>query len=301
MADVILYGQKGGGKHAIVPQYTGQCRIVSLAEDGSSGYMELLTSGTLTWKKNVIPSNVDVFCAGGGAGGMYGKTVGGAEYAGAGGGSGYTKTAKNVTLAASTEVVIGAGGAIAAGGGATSFGSLCTANGGEPGSMDGTAYGQYTGGKGGSGGGDGGRGYNNNVYTIICGSKGGSDGSNGVKTASGGSGVVGTGQGTTTKDLIGRKHAGGGAGGSGWYSSGAAASSEGGASDFENGKGENGANYSTTESGSGSASSKGGGGGGGFGGGGGGGASNSAKAPGIGGQGFAMIAWGNYRSILNLA
>lgn len=294
--DAVLYGQSGG-KTAFIPQFSGQGKITLLSDDGSSGYAEFTSSGVLTWKGNRVPKNVDVFCVGGGAGGCYGKTVQGAEYAGGGGGGGYTATAKNQTLPKETAVTIGAGGAIGAAGGTTSVGALCTANGGQPGSMEGTTYSSFSGGNGGSGGGDGGRGYNNSVSSSINGSKGGTDGGNGEKTVSGGSGKVGVGQGTTTKDLLDRIHAGGGAGGSGWYSSGSAASSAGGASDFEGGKGENGANYSASSGASGSANSRGGGGGGGYGGGGGGGASSSSKTPGVGGQGFAMVAWGNYRSI----
>lgn len=297
--DAILYGQKGGSP-SYIPQFSGQGKLMLLTDDGSSGYAEFTSSGVLTWKGNRVPQGVDVFCVGGGAGGCYGKTVQGAEYAGGGGGGGYTATARAQTLPKELTVTVGAGGAIAAAGGTTSVGTLCTAAGGQPGSMEGTTYTNFSGGSGGSGGGDGGRGYNNSVSSSVNGSKGGTDGGNGQKTLSGGAGKVGVGQGSTTKDLLGRIHAGGGAGGSGWYSGGSAASSAGGASDFEGGKGENGVNYSANSGASGSANSHGGGGGGGYGGGGGGGASSSAKAPGAGGQGFAMIAWGNYRSILEL-
>lgn len=300
MAGVILYGQKGGTP-SYVPQYSGQGKITLLSDDGSSGYAEFTSSGVLTWKGNRVPGNVDIFCVGGGAGGCYGKTVQGAEYAGGGGGGGYTATAKNQTLPKETAVTIGAGGAAAAAGGTTSValeGVTINAPGGQPGSMEGTAYSNFSGGNGGSGGGDGGRGYNNSVSSSINGSKGGTDGGNGEKTVSGGTGKVGVGQGTTTKDLLGRIHAGGGAGASGWYSSGYAPSSAGGASDFEGGKGANGSYYSTTGT---TDHAHGGGGGGGYGGGGGG-AMGTTKgaAPGVGGQGFAMIAWGNYYSILGL-
>lgn len=308
MADVILYGQKGG-KKPIIPIFDGKCRITPLKSDWSAGYVEFFTSGALKWAYDP-PKSVDLFCVGGGGGGLngdqgYNSSGGDATgYPGTGGGSGYTTTTLSQRLEAETEVIIGAGGSAGASGGVTSIGSLCSANGGETG---GTAvYSAYgRGGKGGSGGG----GYGSQGATV-----GGSNGSNSGSCSYkpyGGTEIdlTGIGQGTPTTDLLGRIHAGGGAAGQSWKEADiygrTGVSVAGGASDFAEGKGANGS-FIVTVSGADVTSGASGYGGGGFGGGGGGGGSrsswtNTSYSGGAGGQGFAMLAWGDYKNILGLS
>lgn len=300
--DAILYGQKGGGK-LTVPVFHGKSRAVPLKDDWSAGFIELYSSGTLKWAVSP-PETVDLFCVGGGGGGLNGdKGATGSPnydngYPGAGGGGGYTTTAKNQVLSAETSIIIGTGGSVGGAGGTTSIGSLCTANGGQPGTYP---YSNYA--KGGSGGSGGGG------YTAAGGSNGGNSAASSVL----GYDLTGAGQGTSTKDLLDRIHAGGGAGGqtvsynSTSYQYTSRASAAGGTSDFAEGAGGNGS-YILTSSSTNAYSGASGYGGGGYGGGGGAGggcasgfsAAAGKYSGGAGGQGFAMIAWGDYRSILGL-
>ena len=185
------------GKKPYLPLFTGKAKVTFLG-DGSAGYMEFYTSGTLTWLNDKVPPSVDLFCVGGGAGGANPTSAYGNAICG-GGGSGYTKTVLDASLPASIEILIGAGGAANAAGGQTSIGELCVANGGTPASR--------TGGKGGDGGSGGGDGHSN-IELSFPGGNGGTNGSDGTRY--GGTGT-GKGQGTPTTDLLGRVHAGGGA------------------------------------------------------------------------------------------
>ena len=293
----MIFNMAGAsGKRPFLPQYTGKSRIVFLG-NGSAGYMEFYTSGTLTWLDGKHPEKVDAFCVGGGSGGANGTyyTAENVTYGGGGGGGGYTNTVFAALLPDALEIAVGAGGMNGhpgSVGGTTSVGALCSANGGaSPTALPPfTHYGYRVGGSGGSAGGNGGRGYNNEVYTLRHGGKGGSNGGPpvNVETGSGSdAAAAGISQGTPTTDLLGRIHAGGGGGGRGWYTNGGPQipgnAGVGGASDFADGSGKPPSDASAST------------GGGGFGGGGAGGpAASSNTAGGVGGDGFAMIAWGDY-------
>lgn len=276
-----------GGKTPVYPQYTGTMNVVYLNDDATAGYAEFTSSGTLSWVNDQLPKGVkfDLFCVGGGAGGACSPTY--EDYHGwAGGGSGFTTTVTGVVLGEAETITIGAGGnagtsgGLGSKGGATSIGTLCSAEGGKPPSD------RTTGGNGGSGGARGG----GNQYTGGQSALGGNGGTNGGDATGGVYGTNGKGQGTPTTDLLGRVHAGGGSGGNGYYLQ--SPKGEGGASDFTSGKGAD------------AATGAGGRGGGGYGGGGAGGGPNSngygsGYAGGAGGQGFAMIAWGDYKELFN--
>ena len=153
----------------------GTCLVID--DGGGNWRIKFLSSGVLTWLKDML---IDAFLVGAGGGGSI-----------AGAGGGYTKTSRLITLLPNTEypITIGAGG---------TAGSL-TANGGTGGNtsaFDITANGG-NGGKhllAGGNGGDGGSGGGNNGGT------GGTDGSDG-KSSSSGSGSPGKGQGTTTREF----------------------------------------------------------------------------------------------------
>lgn len=236
-----------GAKKIITPagvEFAGSLRagvwlvlIYSAALDGYvvvSKTMKTVTeiftsSGTWTCPAGVTSVHVMVF--GGGAGGMRGSEDNG----GAGGGGGHMKSSTlTVTPGTRYPVTIGSGGAggsssaTAGAGGATSFGTLLSANGGSIGSYN-------VGGNGGTGGGGPG-GFNSNGGTGSYGgngghSNGGTAAGNGI-AAAGGSGAAGA---------AGTGKYGGGAGGGGY-----------------GGKGGNGGNDTSSHGG-------GGGGGGGYG------------------------------------
>lgn len=168
---------------------------------------------TITSSRNVtVPSGyskVDIFCVGGGASGKNGNS--GDEIQGsAGGGGGYTTTASNIAVSSGQVLVCSIGaGAIRSyqsgrTGGTTTVKrngtTLCSANGGKD--QD-----------GGSGGADGGL-YSN-------GANGGSNGGNsGVPSAGGG--IIGKGQGRTTRpfgESSGTAYSGGGGGGGSTHAS----------------------------------------------------------------------------------
>ena len=181
--------------------YTGDYAIVDDSDKAISDFatwtgnwkIRFLTSGTLTFTNlNGAGNGIDVFLVGGGGGS--GGIIG--WYPQGGGGSGYTKTVKNITLAPNTAyaVAVGAGGKAGSTGGASKFGSVATANGGS-----GTS--NTNGGNGGSGGMAGG---------ANGGTAPGIDGSDGK---SGANGTGGKGQGTTTREFgetSGTLYAGGG-------------------------------------------------------------------------------------------
>lgn len=297
----------GGSKGPFLPVFDGVYNFVS-SPDGLSGYIELMSSGTLTWADG-RPKKVDMFCVGGGAGGANATSATIDYYTwrlgGGGGGSGYTTTVTDVTIPESISVIIGAGGSANSSGGTTSIGELCVANGGSSGTSPGSdhkfSFSRCVGGNGGSAGGNGGASYN--LYA--SGPNGADAGSNGGDPMHGGASsvfVYGVSQGTPTTDLLGRVHAGGGGGAPSAYTitetdywgqtstiivhGGAGV---GGKSDFTNGKGGD----TVSSSYRGNAY-----GGGGYGGGGAGQCGYGGGAPAAGGQGFAMIAWGDYLALV---
>lgn len=167
--------------------YTGTYEYI---DDGAGNWrIKFLSSGVFTPLKDMT---IDAFLVGGGgAGGYRSGTVSSSAHA-SGGGSGYTKTAKSVTLHKGTQynIVIGNGGTMGTAGGNTeAFGE--TANGGMPGNFSTTAS-LTTGGDGGSGGGGASR-----SSSTLPGA-GGSDGADG---AASGSTSGGKGQGTTTREF----------------------------------------------------------------------------------------------------
>lgn len=185
--------------------YTGDCQIVQDNDTIISDFanwkgnwkIRFLTSGNFTvTNMHAWNGKIDVFLVGGGASGGRGGYPGNQG----GGGSGYTKTYKGITIVPgqSYPIVIGAGGSSAttdgagnAGGTASAFGQ--SANGGSPGG------GNSRGGPGGNGGSGGSVGANTGGY----------DGSNGT------GGTPGKGQGTTTREFgesKGKLYAAGGAG-----------------------------------------------------------------------------------------
>lgn len=166
--------------------YTGDYEIVNDSDEPitiSEGNWKIrfLTSGTLTFTNlNGAEGGIDVFLVGGGGNG---ETIRGAR----GGGGGYTKTVKGVSIAIATPYTVTIG---ASSGTSSAFGA--SANG-------------ASGANGGSGGGGGGS-------SSGTPGNGGSNGGNGTAgNVSGG----GTGQGTTTREFgesTGKLYSGGGGG-----------------------------------------------------------------------------------------
>lgn len=199
------YPYIGGGGGGGVPKftYTGQYIFI---DDGSGNWrIKFLTSGVLTFLKDVL---VDVFLVGAGGGGK------GAASVKAGGGSGYTKTVKSIAIAKNTQyaIEIGVSGESIDGGSTSAFNA--TAEGGKVG---GSSFGN--GGNGGSGGGG-------------FGAAGGIDGANGSTNSLY---RGGTGQGTTTREFgepTGNLYASGGSG----VSSGATAGADNTGDGGDNGK-----------------------------------------------------------------
>lgn len=191
-------------------------------------------------------AKIDLFAVGGGGGSGYGDDYGGSYSNGCGGGGGgYTKTVKNIAVAAGQvlSAVVGAGGIGSTGsyhkdGSASSVlrsgTTLISADGGKsvpPESANGEA--------GGSGGGTGGMGTN------YYGAKGGSNGSNGYDNDGTVDNWAAIGQGTTTRawgNASGTLYAGGGGGaGKGSYGGGAGGAGGGGAGGYNRVRGANGA------------------------------------------------------------
>ena len=161
-------------------EYTGEHQLIK--EDSDNWKIKWLSSGKLTWlSENTV---IDIFIVGGGAAG---GNAGGRWGFNDGGGGGYTKTVKKITLTKNQtiDIVIGAGGIEnGAAGGTTQFGEH-SVNGGY----------QKNGGSG------GGAGMNGSGYYIHAGN-GGTDGADGgaadvsVSTYPGGKG-----QGSTTREF----------------------------------------------------------------------------------------------------
>ena len=212
--DLMITRRGGAAKTSGIPSFTYTGDHLFIDDGGGNWHVKLLTSGTLTFKKDVA---IDYFLVGGGASGCAG---GGKNYNGGGGGSGYTLT-HTITLTANTEysIIIGAGGAATstyggkgnAGGQTSAFGNYV--NGG----LSGTSY--VYGGNGGSGGAGG-------ASNSSAGGTNGGDGSDGTVYS-------GKGQGTTTRafgEESGELYATGGASGqvSGSVKDGAANTGDGG-------------------------------------------------------------------------
>lgn len=195
------YGFCAKGGAAVKFTYTGEYNV------RDDGVVELLTSGTIVFLESTV---IDVFMVGGGgSGGYVGDNVG--DTGCGGGGGGYTRTVRKVSVLANTSipVTIGAGGALRQGGGASAFNTIYTVAGGATGVFIGTSA-TSPGGAGGSGGGGGVE--SNSDYGA-----GGSDGSNGERGSFGISTIPGgEGQGFTTREFgeaTGKLYAGGGGGG----------------------------------------------------------------------------------------
>ena len=167
--------------------YTGDYEIVNDSDEPitvsqDNWKIRFLTSGTLTFTNlNGAEGGIDVFLVGGGGNG---ETIRGAR----GGGGGYTKTVKGVSIAIATPYTVTIG---ASSGTSSAFGA--SANG-------------ASGANGGSGGGGGGS------------SSGtpGNGGSNGGNGTAGNVSQGGTGQGRTTREFgesTGKLYSGGGGGG----------------------------------------------------------------------------------------
>ena len=141
MAEAFITRRGGGGAIRYAPLFTGMNTLV-ISDDGTSGYMEFYSSGTLSWAGGKLPSQFDLFCVGGGGGGGLCQATASGAMCGAGGGGGYTHTVTGASLPVSCEVAIGAGGAASADGGQTSIGNLCVAAGGKtpPYSTDSSGY-----------------------------------------------------------------------------------------------------------------------------------------------------------------
>ena len=185
--------------------YTGDYEIVNDSDEPitvSEGNWKIrfLTSGTLTFTNlNGAENGIDVFLVGGGGSG---ETIRGAR----GGGGGYTKTVKGVSIAIATPYTVTIG---ASSGTSSAFG--VSANG-------------ASGADGGSGGGGGGSSSGTS----------GNGGSNGGNGTAGNVSNGGTGQGTTTREFgesTGKLYSGGG-GGSAAYAGAAGDSTAGAGANF---------------------------------------------------------------------
>lgn len=185
--------------------YTGDYEIVNDSDEPitvsqDDWKIRFLTSGTLTFTNlNGAENGIDVFLVGGGGNG---ETIRGAR----GGGGGYTKTVKGVSIAIATPYTVTIG---ASSGTSSAFGA--SANG-------------ASGADGGSGGGGGGSSSGTS----------GNGGSNGGNGTAGNVSNGGTGQGTTTREFgesTGKLYSGGG-GGSAAYAGAAGDSTAGAGANF---------------------------------------------------------------------
>lgn len=185
------------------------------------------TSGTLTITNHGNTNGLyDVFLVGGGAGGTDTKhpQFNSAVNSCGGGGGGYTKINKRISLSSSIYVTVGSGGAANTNGGNSSISDI-SVSGGNIGirnryntSIMDNYYTCILGGNGGSGGGTGcNETYNYGATQDSC--NGGSNGNNGYGAYSKTSGLNsipgGSGQGTTTREFgesTGKLYAGGGGG-----------------------------------------------------------------------------------------
>lgn len=164
--------------------YSGTYELVDDTDtqisSGANWKIRFLTSGTFRVSRFNGVENIDIFAVGAGAASGKGKVQGGS--------GGYTNTVSGQTLAIATDYAVTVGeGALESNGGASSFGSLATANGGVYYNASNTAI------AGGSGGGSGGQNEN-------TGGNGGCDGCAGTVARDGTSAGHG-GQGTTTREF----------------------------------------------------------------------------------------------------
>lgn len=135
----VLGMANGGFGSAIADAAAG--RNVLLVTGMLKSYRSFTSSGTWTKPANLDFIIVDVVGAGGGGGGGSYNGSGGASASGSGGGGGYCrKLIQAADLADTVAVTVGAGGVGGWGtdipgssGGSSSFGSFCTANGGDGG------------------------------------------------------------------------------------------------------------------------------------------------------------------------
>lgn len=112
LARKLLMVSIGGGAF-VIPSFTGS---YSLFGDEQKGYIELYSSGTLTFSTS---ATVDIFAVGGGSAGKAGRDK---LNTGEGGSSGYTQTYKKVELdKGEYEVAIGSGGTTSAASGGESY------------------------------------------------------------------------------------------------------------------------------------------------------------------------------------
>lgn len=186
--------------------YSGSYKIVDDSGNTITGSpdnwrIRFLTSGTLKFTDlNGAADGIDVFCCGGGGDGGQGHDT--YDIPGAGGGGGYTKTLKGVSVATGTSYSIKVGGS---GGKSSGFG--CSASGGSDGTGDLLNESGHEGGDGGSGG--------NAPWAT---GTGGTDGGNGTSYSNNGTRMPGgSGQGSTTREFgesSGTLYATGGSGGS---------------------------------------------------------------------------------------
>jgi hypothetical protein len=185
---VPIFTYIGGTYEVVQDDDTAISDVTSYVGDWK---IRFLTSGTLNISALCgAADGIDIFAVGGGGNGAKSYASGSYVYAGGGGGGGYTETVLGASVVANNDYAITVGDAL----GASSFDSLCSANGGSSASGG-------TGGAGGSGGGS--------ANGTNAGYAGGSDGST---PAHGG-----TGQGTTTREFgeaNAKLYAGGGSGGS---------------------------------------------------------------------------------------
>lgn len=164
--------------------YSGTYELVDDTDtpitSGANWKIRFLTSGTFRVSRFNGVENIDIFAVGAGAASSKSKVQGGS--------GGYTNTVSGQTLAIATDYAVTVGeGALESNGGASSFGSLATANGGVYYNAANTAI------AGGSGGGSGEQNEN-------TGGNGGCDGCAGTATRDGTSAGHG-GQGTTTREF----------------------------------------------------------------------------------------------------
>lgn len=262
----------------VIPSYTGSAQIFG---DSTKGYIELYSSGVLTFNTDVT---VSMFLVGGGGGGGRGTGGSTSTGGGGGGGGGYVAHFLSIPFSKNEEipVTIGAGG-VGNNGGATSV-STYSANGGLVG---------YTanGGKGGDGGSGGGAGGYGTGYS----GAGGAGGSNGSDGGQGGGGYQhvgafgGTGSNSTTYEFLNsqlRLFAGGGGGGGGNRNGGSGSGGAGGGGNGGHG-GDREDGFVATNGSNGQANTGGGGGGAG-------GSDGYSMTPGNGGSGIAIIRWGDW-------
>jgi len=196
----VMGGSQLGASGISDFSYSGECvKLMDEKVDGVQNWrIKFITSGILTFSKNMV---VDAFLVGGGGAG--GAEIGGADgNSGGGGGGGGCTVCETVYISRNEPyaIEIGSGGVNENGGDTKAFGLI--ANGG-------TAANNGYGGSGGSGGGGGGY-YNLSQRAQNGGSDGGSGGNNA------GAWHGGDGQGTTTREFHeenGTLYAGGGGGG----------------------------------------------------------------------------------------